>query len=116
MKKLVRQDPQIYPGYSAGFGEAYAYLGLKDEAIREAQRGVALLPVSRDAMLGPVRVEHLALVYALVNEPDLAIDQLDYLLSIPGNLSVGALRNHPNWDPLRDHPRFQALLEKYDTN
>jgi serine/threonine-protein kinase len=116
LKKLVPQDPQIYPLYTAGFGEAYAYLGLKDEAIREAQRGVALLPVSRDALFGPLRVEHLALVYALVNEPDLAIDQLDYLLSIPGFLSVGALRNHPNWDPLRDHPRFQALLEEYEVD
>jgi len=25
-----------------------------------------------------------------------------------------ALRHHPDWDPLRDHPRFQALIEKYE--
>jgi hypothetical protein len=49
-----------------------------------------------------------------VDEPDAAIDQLEYLLSIPSTLNVGFLREHPFWDPLRDHPRFQALLEKYD--
>jgi len=30
-------------------------------------------------------------------------------------LSVPLLKLEPRWDPLRDHPRFQALLEKYDT-
>jgi hypothetical protein len=49
-----------------------------------------------------------------VGELDAAIDQIEYLLSIPGELDVGQLRNHPTWDPLRDHPRFQALLEEYE--
>jgi len=96
-------------------GLAYAYLGLKDEAIKEAEGFVALLPVSDDALDGPSRVLIMAQIYALVNEPDTAIDRLSYLLSIPGRLTVGHLRHHPDWDPLRDHPRFQALLEKYDT-
>jgi hypothetical protein len=50
-----------------------------------------------------------------VGEPEAAIDQIEYLLSIPSSLTVGWLRVHPYWDPLRDHPRFQALLEEYET-
>ena len=44
-----------------------------------------------------------------------AVDRLDTLLSIPGGLSVALLRIDPRWDPLRDHPRFRDLLEKYSS-
>jgi len=93
-------------------GQTYAYLGRKDDAIREGERAVALAPISKDATTGPRLVRNLAVIYALVGEPEAAIDQIDYLLSIPSQLSVGWLRVHPFWDPLRDHPRFQALLEE----
>jgi hypothetical protein len=48
-----------------------------------------------------------------VGNYDAAIDLLDYLLSIPSWMSVRRLKLHPMWDPLRDHARFQALLENY---
>jgi hypothetical protein len=70
-----------------------------------------MLPVEKDAYIGPLQVQHLAMIYAQVGEPDLAVDQLDYLLSIPSRLSVPMLRLDPRWDPLRDDPRFQSLLE-----
>jgi hypothetical protein len=50
----------------------------------------------------------------MVGDYDAAIDLLDYLLSIPSYVSVPYLRLHPMWDPLRDHARFQALLDKYE--
>ena len=50
----------------------------------------------------------------MVGEYDAAIEQLEYLLSIPSTVSVPLLRIDPTWDRLRDHPRFQALLAKYD--
>ena len=57
----------------------------------------------------------LALIYTIVGEHDAALDQIEYLLSIPAGryMSVGLLRIDPRWDPLRDHPRFQKLLEDY---
>ncbi len=53
-------------------------------------------------------------IYVMVGESDAAIDQLELLLSLPGEISTPLLRLDPTWDPLRDHPRFQALLEKYE--
>ena len=70
-----------------------------------------LLPVTKEAMRGPSRVDDLARIYVMVGEFDAAIDQLEFLLSIPGELSIPLLRLDPAWDPLRDHRRFKKLVE-----
>ncbi|MDQ2979960.1 MAG: tetratricopeptide repeat protein, partial [Acidobacteriota bacterium] len=44
---------------------ALAYLGRKEEAIREGERAVALLPVARDALTGPYLQHQLARIYML---------------------------------------------------
>ncbi len=50
----------------------------------------------------------------MVGEYDAAIDQLERLLAVPSPTAVPMLRIDPAWDPLRDNPRFQALLAKYE--
>ncbi len=71
----------------------------------------------KDAISGPEFVRNLAIVYATLGEYEAAMDQIDYLLSIQlaphVGISVPMLRIDPTWDPLRDHPRFQQLLQKY---
>jgi serine/threonine protein kinase len=96
--------------------KVYALLGRKDEAVTAAKKAVELLPISKDALEGTEPLQTLAEVYALVGMHDESIDQIDHLLSVPSDVTVAQLEYHPVWDPLRDHPRFQALLEKYDTN
>ena len=91
-------------------GLVLAYLGRKEEAIREGQRGVALDPVSKDALNGPYMQHQLARIYVLVGEPEKALDQLEALLKIPYLLSPGWLRIDPNFEPLRGNPRFQKLV------
>jgi eukaryotic-like serine/threonine-protein kinase len=92
-------------------GLALAYLGRKAEAIAEGKRGVALLPVGRDAFLGAYLQHQLARIYLLAGEPEQALDQLEALLKIPYVLSPGWLRIDPTFDPLRKHPRFRKLVE-----
>jgi len=48
----------------------------------------------------------------MVGEYDAAIDQLEYLLSIPSEISIPLLRIDPTWNPLRDNPRFQKILSR----
>jgi eukaryotic-like serine/threonine-protein kinase len=91
-------------------GLALAYLGRKAEAIQEGERGVALLPVSRDAFGGAYNQHQLIRIYSLVGEPNKALDQLESLLKIPYYLSPGWLRIDPTFDALRGNPRFERLI------
>ncbi len=97
----------------SSLGIAYAGLGRKDEAIREGKLAVALYPPSKDAIFGPVLVRELAYIHVMVGEYEAAMDQIEYLVSIPNHaLSVPFLRLDPRCDPIRSHPRFQRLLEE----
>jgi TolB-like protein len=91
-------------------GFALAYLGRKQEAIREGERGVALDPVSKDAYGGTYDQHQLVRIYMLVGEPEKALDKLEPLLKIPYFLSPGWLKIDPTFDPLRKNPRFQKLV------
>ncbi len=91
-------------------GLALAYLGRTEDAIREGERGVALVPVSKDAVSGPYYQHQLARIYALVGKPEKALDELEPLLSIPYSVSAASLRIDPNFDPLRETPRFQRVV------
>ena len=72
-----------------------------------------LMPISKDSLEGGDRAIDMAQIYTRAGKSDEALELIEELLSIPSLLSVGLLRLDPVWDPLRDHPRFQALLEKY---
>jgi len=91
-------------------GLALAYLGRKAEAIAEGERGVALVPVSRDAFSGAYIQLQLVRIYLLVGEPEKALDQLEPLLKMPYYLSPGWLKIDPTFAPLRGNPRFERLV------
>jgi serine/threonine-protein kinase len=55
-------------------------------------------------------------VLTIAGRHQAALDRIDHLLSIPSGLTVPMLRLGPIWDPVRDHPRFQEILEKYGGN
>jgi TolB-like protein len=90
-----------------------AYLGEKEQALAEAKRAMDLLPESKDAFEGPGITEVAAQVSCIVGNYAHAIDLLDGLLTRPAALTIEALKLEPIWDPMRNDPAFQALIEKH---
>jgi len=90
-----------------------ACLGEKDAALLEAQRARELLPENKDAFSGPEITAAAAQVHAILGNNADAVKILEELLSRPSWITVEGLKADPVWDPLRNDPRFQALLKKY---
>jgi len=78
---------------------AFAGLGRKLDAVREGERGVALLPVSKEAYRGYYREWDLARIYAMVDERQAALTARSSAIH-PRHLTVAWLRVDPTWDPL----------------
>ncbi len=97
----------------AARGLALAGLGRRDEAFREARWLRQSLIYREDAFWGPLLAEDRARILAQAGESGAALDEITRLLARPSFLSVHTLRLDPLWDPIRDHPRFKALLAKY---
>src|SRR5438445_13889381 len=111
MEKLVNEQPDYAEALSV-LGMSNAALGRKEEALSAGRRAVELFPVTKDAVTGSEILRNLAITYAWAGEKDLALQQLEEVVRIPGPISYGQLRLHPWWDPLRDDPRFEKLVEE----
>lgn len=114
----TRDHPEE-PNYHETLALLYAYMGRKEEAIREARRALDVEPESQNAFHGASRKANLALVYAVVGEADQAITLIERLLSTPGpvqfpnfpqSITLADLRLRWQWDALRTDPRFQKIL------
>jgi TolB-like protein/Tfp pilus assembly protein PilF len=110
-EKIVRAQLNYGPALCV-LGLIDAGLGRKDDALREGQRAVELLPVEKDAMVGSAMVKYLAMIAAWVGDKDLACEQLASIIRRPSSLSYGQLKLLPFWDPLRGDPRFEKLVEE----
>jgi serine/threonine protein kinase/predicted Zn-dependent protease len=87
-----------------------AALGRREDALREANRALAMAPISKNANLGTDLAVDLAQVYAWTGQRDLAFQQLRSLVKTPKALDYGQLKLDPIWDDLRDDPRLDDLL------
>jgi TolB-like protein/Tfp pilus assembly protein PilF len=87
-------------------------LGRNAEAIKTAQRGVALLPIEKDAADGETQLTGLAEIEANAGALDDALKLISQLLAMPAgdDMSIQRLKLDPVWDPLRKDPRFQKLI------
>jgi len=100
------------PDIHIQLAKVLAFLSEKDSALAEAQRATELMPQC-DALGGLEIMSGVAEVYATLGENDRAIEILDGLLSRPSGVTAQALKVNPIWDPLRNDPRFQGLIDKY---
>jgi TolB-like protein/regulator of sirC expression with transglutaminase-like and TPR domain len=98
---------------------AYAVLGDKTSALKEAERAIALSPSAKYANWGPRFEENLALIRTIIGENSGAISTLARLIEVPYSstlygtpLTPVLLRLDPTWDPLRADPAFRKLYEE----
>ena len=104
---------------AALLSQAYAVMGEKDLALKEAERATMLDPPAKDAVRGPAMAENLALIQMIFGENSRAIAILTQLLQTPYNeglygipITSALLRLDPLWDPLRADPAFQKLCQE----
>jgi hypothetical protein len=118
LERLCRDQPDSWT--LAGYlSKAYAVLGEKDPALREANRAIVLVQGAKDRIETPRLEENLVLVQTIFGENGHAISSLTQLLQTPyeswvypGVTTPALLRLDPFWDPLRGDPSFQKLCEE----
>ena len=107
------EDSPVDPAIHAALGWAYALAGDREKAIEAGERAVELSPITADAMSGHTYLVMLAKIYAWTDEPYLAVKTIHTALTTPGQISVATLNLDPDWDPIREDPRFQELLRMH---
>jgi hypothetical protein len=106
---VVEAQPDYGPALCV-LGLIDAGLGRKEDALREAQRPIDLLPRKKDSINGPLIQAYAAIVAAWCGEPNLAIQRMNLATQLPTRLNYGQLKLHPFWDPLRGDPAFEAIV------
>jgi len=91
-----------------------AALGNKDLALQEGRRAMELLHREKDATNGELLMGWFAVIAAWAAEKDLALQQLNTAIPLPGAAnyitSYGVLKLSPFWDPLRGDARFEKIV------
>jgi len=100
---------QVYSGMNIAL--SMAHLGRFDDALELAAKLVSDTPTERDAMLGGWLLTFQAMIKGLAGDQESAIDDLIIALKTPAALRVTVwdLYYDPNWDFMRDNPRFVEL-------
>jgi TolB-like protein/class 3 adenylate cyclase/Tfp pilus assembly protein PilF len=116
LEKTVADSPQDATRH-AQLGLLYAFMGRKEDALREGRRAVELKPVARDVIEGAVVQAFQALIFARTGETDRAISEIERLLTTPfavdyadDSITLSDLRTRWEWDLLRKDPRFVRII------
>jgi serine/threonine-protein kinase len=109
LEKAVKENPTD-PRVHCSLGRLYADLGRHTDAIREGRLAMKISPVEKDVLLGTTVLIEMAKIRVHAGEVEVALDQIEHLLSVPAELSPALLRMDPVWNPLRGNRRFEKLV------
>jgi TolB-like protein len=110
---FTRHAPEIPDDLWPPLGKmiSSANLGRREEAIHWRDSLLLSHPPEKDSFGGMGLLCHIVESSVKIGDTEFALDGLETLLSAPSNYFAAQLEHDPLWDPLRDHPRFQELLE-----
>jgi tetratricopeptide (TPR) repeat protein len=109
VKKELAEHPSGFQALSyLGFSDAL--LGDREGALAVARKLAVLLPESVDAAGGPDVSRARAGILAWAGEKDEALAEFSRMLHVPYGTNVHFSAYDLSWLPLRDDPRFTALL------
>ncbi|MDQ2658859.1 MAG: FlgO family outer membrane protein [Verrucomicrobiota bacterium] len=115
-EKAVQESPESAERH-ANLGLCYAFLGRRDDALREGRMAVELKPQTKDAFDGAQMKCYLALIYVRLGELNLAFPLVEELLHTSGavdsvcySITASDLKMRWEWEPLRQDARFAGLI------
>ena len=88
---------------------AHAYLGNRDETLAALETMIGSWP-ENDALNAGYQAATQVEALTRIGEHEQALDILEARLGIPAGFTIWDLRLDPRLDPLRDNPRFRALV------
>jgi TolB-like protein/Flp pilus assembly protein TadD len=111
---LLPARDQGNSGSAVAMGLCFVYAGLGDNAAARPQCDAGVAVDSVDALNAPGLRESRAIALMLMGETDQAVASIGELMRQPNGLILSTpatLRLDPLWDPARDTPAFQQLLQ-----
>jgi tetratricopeptide (TPR) repeat protein len=104
------EDPELW----IALGEALAWLGETGAAVAAARHALEIDPLANNAVNGPIlRLDAARRVLLPAGALDEAFAELDAYFAAPGFWSIEGILPDPRLDPVREDPRFVALVERY---
>ncbi len=112
-RRDAEESGSVPAWFDAFEGVAWAYAGEREKALANASRLEGRLVAEADSSSGPYYRHQLARLYLLLGELELALDEIEKILAVPYTFSIAWMEIDPLFEPLRDHPRYRELAEKY---
>jgi serine/threonine-protein kinase len=120
---IARADIENAVAADPGNGRKLGVLAIIDAGLEHHESALAEALRAREQMKNsatdaPIGDCNLAIVYGWTGQRDRAITTLEPLIGQPAGRNVlaqptyGDFKLNPLWDPLRDDPRFQALVQR----
>jgi len=110
LETAVEHDPGFAPAWAL-LSQARTWRYALERTSRRLEAARTAAERARD--LDPELPETHSASYAAVGRKESALDMLEDLLSIPAPFSVVSMESDPAFASLRDHPRYQRLVERY---